>query len=91
LLALTTSSQLSVQQLQTRHVTPELKLQWCVFCVIHIIFYPVMWKRKRKRGSAEARKRGSGNIMVEAEAPRNMSLPLLLCFKDAVQILVDFF
>jgi hypothetical protein len=33
---------------------------------------------------------GSNNILVEAEAPKNMPPPLPLCFKVAVQILVDF-
>jgi hypothetical protein len=38
---------------------------------------------------------GSGSILVEAEAPRNIPLPpplsLPLCFKAAVRILVDFY
>jgi hypothetical protein len=28
-------------------------------------------------------------VEAEAEAPKNMPLPLLVCFKVAVQILVD--
>ena len=32
---------------------------------------------------------GSGRFMVEAEAPKNMPLPLPVCFKVDVQILVD--
>jgi hypothetical protein len=31
-----------------------------------------------------------GSILVEAEVPRNMLLPLPLGFKTAVQIFVDF-
>jgi hypothetical protein len=48
----------------------------------------VMRKRKQKRSV------GIGSILVEAEAEaealRNMPLRLPLCFKVAVQILVDF-
>jgi hypothetical protein len=33
---------------------------------------------------------GSAYFLLEVEAPKNMPLPLPLCFKDAVRILVDF-
>jgi hypothetical protein len=44
--------------------------------------------------SGSAGSAGSSSILVEAEAeaeaPESMPLPLPLCFKTAVQILVDF-